>query len=211
MRVKQITIMFITFCAVAGAAVGGIASTPVAVPDVSEAASGNAGTDTPIAGMDNPVATNSSAVTTDSPTAADGSAATSDSAEQVSDCDLLNVDGNNNTVSINISDNATAAGDGTPIQLHCGANNATTIDHDLIDIDGNDNRVTLVVWIEDGAIVLGDTDAVDGDDGSRVMLNCGSGTLADCDAVDIEGHNNSVKLVVRSDDGQTVREFGTSA
>ena len=211
MRVKQITIMFITFCAVTGAAVGGIASTPVAVPDVSEAASGNAGTDTPVAGMDNPAATNSSAVTTDSPTAVDGSAAASDSVEQVSDCDLLDVDGNNNTVSVNISDNATAAGDGDTIQLQCGANNATTTDHDLIDIDGNGNRVTLIMRVEDGEIVLGDRGAADSDNGLRVALNCGSGTLADCDAVDIEGHNNSVKLVVRSDDGRIVHGLGTSA
>ena len=211
MTVKRITIMFIALCAVTGATVGGIASIPIAAPDIPEAVSDSTVTDAPVAGMDDPAATDSSAATTGSPTVTDGSTAASDSIGQVSDCDLLDVDGNNNTVSVNISDNATAGGDGASIQLHCGADNATTTDHDLIDINGNDNRVTLVVRAEDGAIILGDTGAANGDDRSRVVLNCGGDTLASCDAVDIDGNNNTVKLIVRSDDGRTVREFGTSA
>lgn len=195
MTAKRIPVLLVVFCTLMGVAVGGVASMPAVAPGVPITVAGSAvaATDVPVA------ATGGSAATTNDPTG------------QVSDCDLIDIDGNDNTVSVNISDNATADGDGVSIQYHCRANSATTIDHDLIDIDGHNNSVTLVVRVEAGAIVFGENGNIAGNNGLYVALNCEGGTLTDCDAVDIDGNNNSVILVMRSDDGQTVHEFGASS
>ncbi|HET7324495.1 MAG TPA: hypothetical protein VFJ06_09195 [Halococcus sp.] len=194
MTMKRIPIILVALCALAGAAIGGVASMPVAAPSAyAPASSGPAATD--------------ASVVTDTPLAAlDGSVA-ADSTERVSDCDLVDIDGNDNTIAVNISANTTA-GDGVSIQYHCEADNAVTVDHDLIDVDGHNNAVTVAVQVENGAIIFGENGSATDKNGLHVALNCGGGTLADCDAVDIDGTNNSVTLIVRSDDGQTVHEFG---
>ncbi|HET7325151.1 MAG TPA: hypothetical protein VFJ06_12545 [Halococcus sp.] len=194
MTMKRIPIMLVALCALAGAAVGGAASMPVAAPSAyAPVSSGPAATDASVV-TDTPIAT------------LDGSVA-ADSTERVSDCDLVDIDGNDNTIAVNISANTTA-GDGVSIQYHCGAGDATTVDHDLIDVDGHNNAVTVAVQVENGAIVFGENGSATDKNGLHVALNCGGGTVSDCDAVDIDGTNNSVTLVVRSDDGQTVHEFG---
>jgi hypothetical protein len=45
----------------------------------------------------------------------------------------------------------------------------------------------------------------------HVALQCAGDTAADCDAVDIDGHNNPVTLVVLGEEGRTVYEFGANA
>lgn len=176
----RITILLVALCAFAGAAVGGAASAPVAVPDTHTAMAG-------------------------------GSAATANaSSGSVSDCDLVDIDGDNNTVSADITANATANESSVSIQYRCGTN-ASTLDHDLIDVDGHNNTVT--VSVRAGNATLGFGAPRSGADGSgvHVALNCEAGTPDDCDGVDIDGHNNSVRLIVTNDTARTVHEFGSNA
>ena len=186
MTANRLTITLVALCAFTGAAVGGVASMPVAGPG------------TP-AVVDDSTMPDTSAVSTDS-NATGGS-------DRVSDCDLVDVDGDGNTVSTDLTGNATDGGANVSVALTCGADGATVTDHDLVDVDGDDNRVRVVVGIDDGTVSLGEgTDTTDR--GSSIALDCGDSEVADCDAVDIDGVNNSVTLVVRGDDGRTIHEFG---
>lgn len=142
--------------------------------------------------------------------AAGGSAAANASTGQVSDCDVVDVDGDNNTVSANITNNATAGDGSVTIQYHCGTN-ATTLDHDLIDVDGNNNTVTVSVRVENGTLDFGARGSAADSNGLQVGLNCGDGMSNDCDGVDIDGHNNSVTLIVQNDTERTVHEFGANS
>jgi hypothetical protein len=143
-------------------------------------------------------------------TATAGDVAAVNSTEQVSDCDLIDIDGHNNSVSANITDNATASDSGVSVQYRCGTN-ASALDHDLIDIDGNDNTVTVFVRTEDASIDFGGSGSAADSSGFHVGLNCGVGTPDDCDGVDIDGHNNSVTLIVTNDTARTVHEFGANS
>jgi hypothetical protein len=161
MTAKRITILLVAFCAFTGAAVGGVASMPVAAPDIA-AAGGSAATAAPAAATGGSVA------------AANGST------EHVSDCDVVDVDGNNNTVSVNLTSNATAGeGSGVSVRIRCGVGTATTVDHDLIDIDGNNNTVRLVVQAENGTLAIGQGATASNDTGPSVALNPTFGTLYD--------------------------------
>jgi hypothetical protein len=146
----------------------------------------------------------------DTQAAAGGSAAANTSAGQVSDCDLVDIDGHNNTVSANITNNATAGDGGVTIQYRCGTN-ASALDHDLIDVDGNNNTVTVFVRAENATLDFGARGSAADSNGLHVGLNCGVGTPDDCDGVDIDGDNNSVTLIVQNDTDRTVHEFGANS
>lgn len=134
-------------------------------------------------------------------------ASTNDTTERVSDCDMVDVDGHNNTVTANITDNATADG-GTTVRYHCESDGAM-LDHDLIDVDGNNNTVVVSVQAENGTVAFGTNGSSDGN-GLHVALGCKVGSSTDCDGVDIDGHNNSVTLIIGNDTDRTVRQFGAN-
>ena len=142
--------------------------------------------------------------------AADSSAAANTSAGQVSDCDLVDIDGHNNTVSANITNNATVGDGGVTIQYRCGTN-ASALDHDLIDVDGNNNTVTVFVRAENATLDFGARGSAADSSGLHVGLNCGVGTPDDCDAVDIDGDNNLVTLIVQNDTDRAVHKFGANS
>ncbi len=183
MTAKRFTILLIALCTLAGAAVGGVASIPVAGPTTPTNMAGSTMSD-----------------------AGD----TNDSAARTSDCDVVDIDGNANTVSVNLTNNGSADDSNASVQLRCGIGNATTIDHDLIDIDGDDNTVRVTIASENGSVIIGNGTRTPGPS-LGVALGCGGGDgFTDCDAVDIDGANNSVELVVRSDNGRTIYEFDAS-
>lgn len=132
---------------------------------------------------------------------------TDDTTERISDCDVVDVDGHNNTVTVNITDNATADS-GTTIQSHCESDGAI-LDHDLIDVDGNNNTVVVSVRAENGTVAFGTQESIDGN-GLHVALGCEVGASNDCDGVDIEGHSNSVTLIIENNTDRTVRQFGSN-
>lgn len=143
-------------------------------------------------------------------TAGSSVAAANGSAGSVSDCDLIDIDGHNNTVSVNITENATASDGGVTIQYRCGTN-ASTLDHDLIDVDGNNNTVTVFMRAENTTLNFGARGSAANGSGLHVGLNCGADTSDDCDGVDIDGYNNSVTLIVTNDTARTVHEFGANS
>lgn len=167
-------------------------------------------TDAPVAAAGGPPA-DSSAVTSNNFTVPkDTTSAPSNSGDRASDCDFIDIDGNNNVVSVNISNNTTAT-DSVHVQYRCGTGNATSLDHDFIDVNGNNNSVTVVVWAKNGTISFGDESSGTEKSGLHVALQCEGNTLADCDAVDIDGHNNSVTLIVIGDEGKTIHNFGVNS
>lgn len=201
---KRIGIVLVAFCVLAVTV--GLASVPMLAPgggtasggsgpatDASVAAAGGSGTGNSVASSENASATENAA--------SDGST------NRTSDCDLIDIDGNDNTVSVNISNNTT---DGVNVRYHCGAGNAV-LDHDLIDIDGNNNTVTVFVQAENGTVAFGEDGSSTDSSGLHVALQCAGDTPADCDAVDIDGHNNAVTLVVLGEEGQTIHEFGANS
>jgi hypothetical protein len=210
MTKKRVAVMVVALCVVAGVTAGTLGLMPTGQTSAGPASGGSgASADASAAAGGGSTTTGGSAAASDNAAGGDATNASDGSAKRVSDCDLIDIDGHNNTVSVNISNNTT--GDGVTIQYHCGADNATTLDHDVIDVDGNNNSVTVVVRAENGTITFGEDGNAASSDGFHVALHCRGGTAADCDAVDIDGHNNSVTLIVRSDEGQTVHQFGSNS
>ena len=199
---KRIVIALVAVCALAVTV--GLASVPMLAPDVAVSGGSGPATDASVAAAGGPAAGNSVAASNASATE---NAASDGSTNLTSDCDLIDIDGNDNTVSVNISNDTT---DGVNVQYHCGAGNAA-LDHDLIDIDGNNNTVTVVVRAENGTVAFGEDGSDSNSSGMHVALQCEGDAAADCDAVDIDGHNNSVTLVVLGEEGRTVHEFGANA
>lgn len=201
---KRTAILAVALCVLVGTIAGTLVLSPVASSSGGSTAAGNSGaaTDTPVTGDA------SAGVSKDSAT---GGNSTNASTQQVSDCDLIDVDGHNNTIAVGMGNNTTA--DGVDIQYHCGGDNAATVDHDLVDIDGNNNSVTVIVRAENNTIAFGEKGNVASNhsSGLHVALQCAGSTSADCDAIDIDGHNNSVTFIVQSNDGRTVHEFGSNS
>ena len=137
------------------------------------------------------------------------SVAANDTVEPESDCDLVDIDGHNNTVLVNITHNTTAGNGRMAIQYRCGTD-TKVLDHDLIDVDGNNNTVTVTMRVENTTIGFAQGGATD-NNGLRVALGCGANVSKDCDGVDINGHNNSVALIVENDTERTVHEFGSNS
>lgn len=202
---KRIAIVLVALCVLAVTA--GLASVPMLAPNGAGTVSGGSGpaTDASVAAAGGSETGNSVASSENSSTAEN--AASDGSTNRTSDCDLIDIDGNDNTVSVNISNDTT---DGVNVRYHCGADNAV-LDHDLIDIDGNNNTVTVVVRAENGTVAFGEDESDTDSNGLHVALQCAGDTTADCDAVDVDGHNNSVTLVVLGEDGRTVHEFGVNS
>lgn len=137
--------------------------------------------------------------------ASSAATAVSDSPVAVSDCDLVDIDGDNNTVSVDMS--AEAMGDdGVTVRYRCEPT-APTLDHDLIDIDGDNNSVTIVIQAENATLDFSRRGDATTNGGLAVAFNCGA-EAADCDGIDIDGHNNSVSLIVQNETDRTVNTFG---
>ena len=191
---KRIAIVLVALCTLAGATAGVAASMPVPTPDE------------PIATTGGPAATGVPGTAMGGPAAANGPTG------QASDCEIVDVDGNDSTVSVDLTTNTTTGEDGNvTVRLRCMADDATSVDHDLIDIDGNNNTVRVVVGSENGTVLLGGATETVEDRRLGVALDCmNGGAVADCDAIDVDGNNNSVALVVRNDDGWAVHELDAS-
>ena len=194
MTAKRFVILVVALCTLVGATTGGTASMPIAPSN------------DPIAMTGGPTGAATLGTTTDE------SAASADPTGQVSDCDLVDVGGNDSTVSVNLTSNTTAGEDGNVnVQLRCEAGDATAVDHDLVDIDGNNNTVRVVVGSDNGSVLLGEkTDTVEDNQKLHVALGCDTSTLTDCDLIDVDGNNNSVTLVVQSDAGKTIYDMEAS-
>lgn len=137
--------------------------------------------------------------------ASSAATAVSDSPAAVSDCDLVDIDGDNNTVSVDMS--AEAMGDdGVTVRYRCEPT-APTLDHDLIDIDGDNNTVTVVIQAENATLDFSRRGNATTNGGLAVTFNCGA-EATDCDGIDIDGHNNSVSLVVQNETDRTIHTFG---
>lgn len=201
MQGKQLSVMIVALCAITGVIVGGIGLIPMGGQSNSVAASD--GSTTPTATPE--TATAGSAVTTETPEAGTNeSLVGNNSTGEVSDCDVVDVDGNDNSVVVNLTDNSTTDdASNTTVHLGCEAGTAPTVDRDLIDIDGDNNTVRVVVGTDKGTLLLGREMGITNDDRSlRIALNCrDENTSADCDAIDVDGNNNSVRLIVQNDTG----------
>jgi hypothetical protein len=202
---KRAGILVVALCVLAGAMAGTLGLVPTVTPNSGGAASDGSGaaTDVPTTSPNESAAASKNAAPAENPTSV-----SENRNEQVSDCDLIDIDGHNNTVSVDIGNNTTT---GTNIQYHCGADNATILDHDLIDVDGTNNSVTVVVRVENGTVAFGKGGGAANSSGLNVALQCKGGTVGSCDAIDIDGHNNSVTFIMQSNSGRTVHEFNSSS
>ncbi|MFH5801584.1 hypothetical protein [Haladaptatus sp. CMAA 1911] len=188
MATKQVILALFVFCTLVGAIGCGGAVAPIATPSNQTAISSE-----PVTNVDLFEPRDVSLIIT-------GQMA------QVSDCDIVDIDGNNNTLSLNLtSDTITNITTKESVQLHCQAGSATAIDHDLVDIDGNNNTVRVIIEPNIDTISPGVLEKMNNGQYPHHSLECGADDVySDCDLIDVDGNNNSVQFIVRNITGQSI-------